>query len=399
MKNYIYTLVLISLVTFSSCKNHDHDAVEDNHDGHDHGVTTVDEVATSENKENIFITELQFKTAKMLIGNASQQNFPEIVKTTGTIDVPPQNKEIISSFSGGYIKKSDLLIGDYVKKGDPLLTIENPDFVDLQQEYQEIAEQLTYLKSEYDRQKTLYEEQITSQKNYLKAQSEYKNKKARYNGLRKRLQMLNISPSNVELGNITSFITLYASIEGSITQLNVSIGTHVSPEDVIMEIVNTDHIHLELTVFEKNIMQIKKDQKINFTIPEASDAIYEAEVHLVGTAIDRRTRTAKIHGHLEHDKKHNFAIGMFVDASIETTVKKALALPETAVLEEGEHKVILVFEKLENGKYTFKQQDVEVGKTQDGFTEIISTNIVATDKILIKGGYSLVGAEGGGHSH
>jgi len=402
MKKYIQALILIGCIIISSCKKDTHDAT-DTHEGHDHGaeelVNTADNNHDTHEDEGVVVTEAQFKTAKMLLGSMTSRDFNEVVKTTGSIDVPPQNKEIISSFSGGYIKNSALLIGDKVKKGQALVTIENPDFVDLQQEYLEVAEQLIFLKSEYDRQKTLYEEQITSQKLYLKAQSEYKRKKARYNGLRKKLRMLNISPARVENGQITSIITLYSSISGSITQLNVSKGTHVNPQDVIMEIVNTDHIHLELTVFEKDVMQIKEHQKITFTLPEATQETYEAEVHLVGTSIDATNRTVKVHGHLHTDKNHHFAVGMFVDAAIQTTAKKVMAVPETAIIEDGEHNVVLVLEKQENGNYTFEPKDVEIGKTQNGFTEIISKNIKTTDTLLVKGGYNLVGTEGGGHSH
>ncbi|HAB28612.1 MAG TPA: efflux transporter periplasmic adaptor subunit, partial [Xanthomarina gelatinilytica] len=79
----------------------------------------------------------------------------------------------------------------------------------------------------------------------------------------------------------------------------VSNGSYVSPSDTIIEIVDTDHIHLELSVFEKDILKIKKGQDILFTIPEATDSIFKADVHLVGTTIDETNRRVKIHGHIE----------------------------------------------------------------------------------------------------
>ncbi|MFK5878011.1 MAG: efflux RND transporter periplasmic adaptor subunit [Flavobacteriaceae bacterium] len=353
----------------------------------------------AENYNNIEVTNAQFESNEMELGSITEQSFPSIIKITGMIDVPPQSKEIISSFSGGYVKKSNLLIGDKVKKGQALVTIENPYFVELQQEYLEIVEQLTYLKSEYERQKVLFDEKITSQKNYLKAESEYKRSIAKANGFRKKLQMLNINPTKVEEGKITSVITLYASISGSITQINVSKGVYVSSADAIMEIINTDHIHIELTAFEKDLMRIKEGQKINFKIPEASETIYDADVHLVGTSIDEITRTAKVHGHLQDDEKNNFAIGMFVDAEIETSSSNAIAVPENAIVERGEETVILKLESFENDIYTFKTIEVSVGKKHNGFVEIASENLKPTDKILTNGAYGLIGYETKGHNH
>jgi cobalt-zinc-cadmium efflux system membrane fusion protein len=385
MKNTLY-ITIFSLALLTSCKN-----------------TSEEKVATAQETEHtekdIQVTQAQFESNHMKLEILTIQNFPEIVKTTGMIDVPPQNKEVITTFSGGYVKNSALLIGDKVKKGQALITIENPDFVEMQQEHLEISEQLSYLKNEYERQKTLFDEQITSQKSYLKAQSDYKTKLAMYNGMRKKLRMLNINPNAVEQGKITSTITLYASISGSVTKVNVSKGSYVSPADAIMEIVNTDHIHIELTVFEKDIMKIKEEQKINFKIPEATNDTFEAEVHLVGTSIDETTRTVKVHGHLHDDEKHNFAIGMFVDADIEVTSKQAMAIPEEAVVEEDDETHVLVLETQEDGNYIFEMIEVKVGKKYNGYVEIISENIKSTDKILTKGAFSLVGGEGGGHSH
>lgn len=395
MKNLKYTLILLSTLLFMvSCKN------KNEHDNHKHSESETEHSDKEHNESKyIQITKAQFNSSKMQLDTLRKQVFPEVVKTTGMIDVPPQSKAVITSYYAGNVKKSNLLIGDKVRKGQALVTISNPEFIDLQQEYLEIYEQLNFLKTEYERQKTLFDEKITSQKNYLKAKSEYNRKKAKHNGLRKKLQMLHINPSAVESENITSTITLYAPISGSVTKVNVSKGTYVSPQDVVMEIINTDHIHIELTAFEKDVMRIKKGQKIRFKIPEASDVYHEAEVHLVGKSIDPKTRTILVHGHLHDETKNYFAVGMFVDAQIEILSKEGLALPEDAILEDDEHLVVLKLENEENGNYNFKPLTVEIGKKYNGFIEIKSDVIKNTDRILIKGGYSLVGAEGGGHSH
>ncbi|WP_273568962.1 efflux RND transporter periplasmic adaptor subunit [Maribacter halichondriae] len=283
------------------------------------------------------------------------------------------------------------MIGDAVKRGQLLVTIENPEFVTLQQEYMEIKQQLGYLKSEYDRQKTLMDENITSQKNYLKAESEFQTANARYNGLKKQLQMLNISPSEVEKGNISSIATIFAPINGSITKVNVSKGSYVSPATPILEIIDNDHIHLELSVFEKNIMKIKKGQPIRFTIPEASDETYEAEVHLIGTSIGEN-RTIKVHGHLHDESKHNFLTGMFVDAEIITESAQAKALPSEAVVTLDDRAYVLLLNKEENGNMYFNQVEVKIGTVFDGFTAVDPTDkFQPNSQFLVKGAFDLIG--------
>lgn len=353
---------------------------------------------TEEHHDEITITTQQFEGEKMAFGSLEEVDFYDAVKVNGMIDVPPHNKSSVTTFVGGYITKTPLLIGDKVKKGQLLVTLENTEFVELQQQYLEVAEQMNYLKSEFNRQKTLFDEQITSEKNYLKAESNYKSNLAHYNGLRRKLQMININPTRVEQGRISSKINLYASIEGFVAKVHVSNGTYVSPSDVILEIVDTDHMHLELSVFEKDIMKIKKDQKILFKIPEASEEIYEADVHLVGTTIDEKTRRVKVHGHLDNDKE-NFIVGMFVEADILIANTKGMGLPIEAVIEVEDDAYALVLEEKHDNEYHLEKVKLDLGKRTEAHIEILNSEILKDKQIIIKGTSMLLNESEGGHSH
>ena len=250
MKKSLY-IIALSLVLFS-CKDSKTEEVEQI----DNGL--------------IAVTATQFKSSAMEIASPTEQDFDVTVKTSGKIDVPPQNRAKVTAFMGGYVKSTTLLVGNKVTKGQALLVLQSTEFLDIQKDYMEVGEQLTFLKSEYDRQKSLFDEKITSQKNYLKAESDYKRAKAMHQSLRAKLVLLNINPKNVEKGNLTSTITIFSPITGDIVIMNANVGMYVAPSDVILEIVDKDHLHLELAVFEKDILNVKTGQKINFRVPEAS---------------------------------------------------------------------------------------------------------------------------------
>ena len=349
-------------------------------------VEAIVETETVSNEINI--TKQQFEGENMAFGSLSEQEFNENVITNGMIDVPPHNKSSVTSFIGGYITKTPLLVGDKVKKEQLLVTLENPEFVEIQQNYLEVAEQLNYLKSEFTRQKTLYDENITSQKNFLKAESTYKSNLAHYNGLRKKLQMMSINPTSVEQGHITSTINLYAPIAGYITQVNVSNGTYVSPSDIVMEIVDTDHIHLELSVFEKDILKIKKDQEIRFKIPEASNDTFVAEVHLVGTTIDEKSRRVKVHGHID-DTQINFIVGMFVEAEILVSDSKSLALPKEAVIKVEDDFFVLILKEETSTEYHLEKVKTDQGRETETYVEVLNSDDLKDKEIITKGTYML----------
>ncbi|WP_291864650.1 efflux RND transporter periplasmic adaptor subunit [Maribacter sp.] len=393
MKLYTYSLYSLLLIfTLSGCGNSEKNTTS----------KTSEKSSSIENEEHrdkiLEITKEQFNNAKMEIGKLTKQPFPETITTSGMIDVPPENKAVVSATMGGYIKSTPLLVGDQVTKGQSLVTIENPEFITLQQEYLEIKEQLTYLKSEYDRHKILFAENITSQKNYLKTESEYKTAKAKYNGFRKQLSMLNISSSNVDKGIITTVASVYAPISGSVTKMNVTKGTYVSAAAAILEIINNEHLHVELTVYEKDILKIKKGQEILFKIPEASKEVFKAKVHLIGKSINAN-RTITVHGHMEDESENNFLTGMFLDANIITSTTKEMGLPEDSIIEQdGKYFVLRLMPQTDS--YHFKMIEVNKGDTSNGYTAIKpNKNLTEDSQFLTKGAFNLISEEGGGHSH
>jgi len=339
----------------------------------------------------IVLSSEQFEQNGMSISGLEEKSFPELVQANGLIDVPPANRAVVSATMGGYIKNTHLLIGDRVKKGQRLITIENPDFVSIQQEYLEIKEQLTYLKSEYERQQILIKENISSKKSFLKAESDYKKAEATYNGLRKQLDLLKISHTDVENGIISTTSILNAPISGSITQVNVSLGMYVSPATPIIEIVDNDHIHLELSVFEKDIMKIHKGQEIIFKIPEASSEVYKAEVYLISSAIEEN-RTIRVHGHLKDLSKHNFLTGMFVNSTIITSDKMAMGISTEALVSFNGSSYLLLLESKKDEVYSFRPVKVETGDAYNGYTVIKNPQDFPEDpRILTKGAFTLMG--------
>ena len=359
------------------------------------GCGEKDKEVNEQTKENeldlVQITTTQFQRNGMQLGTVKELSFPKVISVTGMIDVPPENRAVISATMGGYIKSAPLLIGDRVKKGQLLVTLENPEFIAMQQAYMEVSGQLSYLKSEYERQKTLVEEKITSEKNYLKAESDYKTAFAKYNGLEKQLTLLNFSPNEVQKGKISSVTSLYAPIAGSITKVNVSRGTYVSPAMAILEIINNDHVHLELAVFEKDIMKVKKGQSVDFRIPEASNDVFKGAVHLVGTSIGEN-RTIKVHAHINNEDAANFLTGMFVEASIITDTKTVMGLPEEAIgTLDDEYFVLKLYEKTQSD-YFFERVPVQPIENYNGNSSLDNPEKFEPNaQFLVKGAFSLIG--------
>src|SRR5690606_5502627 len=113
------------------------------------------------------------------------------------IDVRPQSRAQVGSSFGGTVRQINLLPGQKVRKGQILFTLEDPEYVKMQQDYLESKGQLAYLESDYKRQKDLAQDNVSSQKVFLKAKSEYEVTRGRMASLEKILSLMNINPNTL----------------------------------------------------------------------------------------------------------------------------------------------------------------------------------------------------------
>jgi cobalt-zinc-cadmium efflux system membrane fusion protein len=350
-------------------------------------VTNTDTTETTEDTDVITITENQFTAGNMEVGKITNQSFNTIVKANGMFAVPPENQADVSAYFAGYVKNISLLPGDPVKKGQTLFTIENPDYVQVQQDFLEAKGRLNYLKSDYERQKELVADNVTSKKNFLKAESEYTVTLAQFQSLKKRLSLMNINPNTLSGENIRSVISVPSPLTGYATTINATKGMYLNPSDVAVTVTNTDDLHIELKIFEKDLPMVKEGQSINVRLQNDAK-VYQGKVHLVNKAINTQDRTVDIHGDLvnESDVKL-FAPGMYIEGEILTTSQEHLALPVEAVANIDNDYFVLVKENETN----YKKVLVKIGATNNGFVQIVNADdFKPNTEFLTKGVFNLI---------
>ena len=211
--------------------------------------------------------------------------------------------------------------------------------------------------------------------------------------------MLGIQPAELDAGGLRSVISMHTPISGKVTRVNVRTGAFVSPATEIMEIINTEHIHLELMVFEQDINRIRKGQAIRFSIPEISDRVREGSVYLIGNTVDEK-RTVKVHAHVREEDLEELMVGMFVQADILAGATDATsgnlpsywALPEEAVISGEGGDYVLVLEASGEQGHTLRREPVEVGITSGGFIALKDPgSLEPSTQILVKGAFQAAG--------
>ncbi|NEW83616.1 MAG: efflux RND transporter periplasmic adaptor subunit [Mariniphaga sp.] len=338
----------------------------------------------------------QIKLADIETGTIEMQLMSGKLKVSGIVSVAPQNMATVCMPMGGFVKSTSLMPGNVVRKGQTLAILENQEFVDIQQNYLETKNKFEVADADFKRHAELFKNDVYSEKSMQQVNSDYKNLKAQVKALEQKLAMIGINPANLHEDDISSSVAVVSPISGFVKAVNINIGKFVAPTDVMFEIVNSDKLFLELTLFEKDADKVAAGQKILFFINNETEQ-HEAVIYQTGKSISA-DKTYKVYASVPGTCK-NVLPGMYVNAVIEATGNKVAALPSDAVVSFDDKDYIFIFDKdkEEAGKPFTEYRMIEIrkGVTDSGFIEVILPEgfDIQTAKVVIKGAYNLLSAK------
>lgn len=430
------SVLLFGLLALNACGKKEETHTEE--------TTTEKAEAHDENGiKEVELNEAQFSSAGVELGTFTPKNLSEVVNTNGYTKLPPQNQADVSVFVSGIVKSIAVIEGQNVRKGQVIATVESPEFTRIQQDYLTSKSNLDFLKLEYERQRILSEEEVSAKKVFQKTKADYEIEKARFASLSRQLQTMNINPSQ----GAVSTVPVVAPISGAITEVNIKIGSNVSPGQALVNIVDNSKLHVDLLVYEKDLQKVKTGQNVRFVLTNQDNTEIKGKIFSVGKAFENETKSVAVHADIENDKQQLIP-GMYVNALIDVGANTVNALPVDAVVKAEGREFIFILEGVhgeketkhdeeeghahddghshdevshdeqkghshddghaheESGKsYHFQRIEVKTGTAQLGFVQVTPLQDLPADaKIVVKGAYyiqsHLLKSEGGGgHEH
>jgi cobalt-zinc-cadmium efflux system membrane fusion protein len=369
MKNqliYIWVLLLLAAV-FTGCgsKSADTEGKQENHTEGE-GSQGEEEMGT------VHLSALKFNSLNMKVDSLPMRALTGTVEANGQLEVPPQYEATVTAILGANVTSIKVIEGDKIKRGQVLAYISHPNITQLQTNYVKAYSRLQYLEKEMQRQKRLYEEEVGSGKAYQETLADYQAMKGEVKGYEAQLKQLSINVKTVSEGDIYQHVPVVSPIDGNIEKVLIQVGQFVEPQTKMFMIVNTDHVHADLMVFEKDVYKVKEGQQISFTIESVPDSQLSAEIYSVGKKFEQNPKA--VHVHAEIKSKEDFLIpGMYINGKIHTESKTVKALPEEAIIEEeGKPYIFLAEVHEEDGEteWEFKPIEVRTGTSNDGWVEI-----------------------------
>lgn len=317
---------------------------------------------------SVVLTAQQFNALGMKVDTLSKRNFSSVVVANGQLEVLPQNEASVTAIIGANITSIDVFEGKKVNKGQVLAYLSHPDLLNLQTRYLNVWNQLQYTDKEYQRQKRLYEEEVGSGKDFQKIQSDFLSLTGEVKNLEAQLKLLKLDPEKIKQGNIVEQVPVISPINGFIEKVNVKTGQYAEPQMQLFEVINNEHIHADLMVFEKDVYKVKEGQNVTFSIESLPGETLSAKIFAVGKSFEQNPKAVHVHAEIEN-KKGLLISGMYITGRIATGEDYAFALPEGAIVNEDGKQVIFISEQ-EGDNWKFEPVEILTGQQEDGIVEI-----------------------------
>ncbi len=335
----------------------------------------------SKESNTIALSDAQLKNTPIETGKLTKREFIKTIETTGNTIVPPDGKVSVSLPYGGYIKQINLVQGKYTAKGQILATIENAQFINLQEEFLTNSSKLDYNNLELARQVELNKDKSSSDKLLQQARHENQMLTIAKKALSEKLSLLGINTDKLTASNMTKSINIYAPASGYISAVNANRGQYINPENVLCEIIDVSNQLLSLKIFEKDLPFVSVGQSVEAFQNSNPQKIYNCKVKLINKNTSENYTEV-----LCTFSDKNINPGSYFNAKINSKSNKFYACPEAALVDFEGKKYIFV----ETNKSQYDMIAVTSNQKGEGYLVIDNFDALIDKNIVVKGAYTLL---------
>jgi cobalt-zinc-cadmium efflux system membrane fusion protein len=309
------------------------------------------------------------------------------LRAMGKVLAQSDGKAIVGYTYPGRLIKLHAVLGQWVKKGAPLATLECEEVGNTKSEYLKAFSERLLAQQNYDREERLFTKEIGAKKDFLEAKTQLEIAVSSLEAAEKKLLVMGFSKARVDeftgSKNISPYVVVGAPIDGKVVQIDAVLGAMIEPTTEIMVILNPTYLCIDAEIYEKDLAKIKTGQEVQITVPAYPAETFIGKIYYIGDIVHPETRTITVRTRASN-KDFKLKPGMFADITILVEQReKAITVPSEAVLDDLDQKIIFV---QEDGSFICKT--VEVGAAFNGYIEI-KKGLELGEAVVVEGNYQL----------
>ena len=331
------------------------------------------------------VTPQQFKT--FTVESVGVHGFVSEELTEGKIAVDGDRTTPLYSPYSGRITRVIAGLGDTVKKGAPLATLQASEFVQAQNDLATAASQLKLAHINETRKHALFDAKGGSQQDWQQAQADLTAAETAVHAVRNRLGILGESPAQIDAlqaaHSIDPTATISAPIAGVVVDRQIGLGQYVQAGagTPVFTIADPSNVWLLANVREADSGSVKVGQIMEVHVPAYPDRGFDARVTYVAALVDPVTHRLPVRAEIDN-RDRALKPEMFASFRIQTSDSaQSAAIPQAAVVYEGDAAHVWVVQ----GDGLLAYRAIRTGRGNDGLVEVLD-GLEPGERIVTKGG-------------
>lgn len=330
----------------------------------------------------IKLSDEEAKRAGIQIQPLQPQSQADVVTVTATIRANQDKIARVASRVEGRITRVLVNLGDTVRAGQPLATLDSVALGEAQSAFLQAQASNRVAHTDFDRAKALAAEEIIPQREFLKAKAELEKSNAELRAAEDKLRLLGASPQRS--GRAGAGFEVHAPLAGTVIEKKATTGELATPADALFTVADLSRVWIEANLSEDLLSKVRTGANATVSVSAYPGERFAGKVTYIAGVLNKDTRT--IGARIEVDNKdRRLKPEMFATAAIETGTSndKVLSVPDAAiVLLQGQPTVFVQ----ERGG--FEARPVELGDKLGGRT-VLKSGVDAGEQVVAAGAYAL----------
>jgi membrane fusion protein, heavy metal efflux system len=347
---------------------------------------------------NIELSDSQLQLIE--VGPAAERLFPLQRDAVGSIDFNEDLSTQVFTPYQGKIVELFVHLGDNVKKGQILFTIESPDLIQADSNLIAAAGVLDLTTRALERARELYKVQGIAAKDLQQATSDQQTAEGALKAARNAVAVFGKSAAEIEhmiaTRNIDPYLVVPSPISGRVTARNAAPGLFVQPGNppAPYSVADISRVWMNAAVSETDMPAVRTGQRIEVSVLAFPDRVFRGQVSTVGATVDPQLHRGLVRAEIE-DPQHELLPGMFASFVILTgDPLTAVGVPQDGVVREGDGSMTVW--TTADGRH-FSRRLVRIGLEHGGYDQILQ-GVKPGERVVTKGAIFLDNLVGGGLS-
>jgi membrane fusion protein, heavy metal efflux system len=347
----------------------------------------ADRPGLSENADALFVDLSEKQAGTLKIGQVGSREFALLKTSVGTIDFNENMLVQVFSQYPGKILKAFYNIGDEVKSGDILFTIDSPDLLQAESSLLASAGVLELQKRTLARATMLLKAGGSAQKDVDQSTSDQQTAEGNFKAAKDSVRIFGKSDAEIEqilIGRkVDSALVVPSPISGKIVARNAAPGLLTQPGNAPapFSVADVSTMWMLANVIETDAPAYKLGQEVEVRVPAYPDTVFKGRVTTVGAMIDPNSHRQLVRSEID-DPQHLLRSGMLASFVIRVgDPVRSLAVPAEGVVREGDGTMTVW---VTSDSRRFIKRTVKIGLQQDGWNQVLE-GLLPGDSVVTDG--------------